>query len=261
MIDSNGSGTRRWSTQSQLLMIISEAHDYPTRIMDMDIHFHPRPSILLSMDNTGLLHLWEVTTTTATTSEEVPLEHLGSIQLPSTSSNYPRSLQLNSYHNENHSYEMIVGYSEHSLSVVRFSLSATTSSSSSPIDNVAVDEFLPVSHSGRIKKIAVNLKLPGLVATAGGDRTVRLWQVAGDPREVAVISLECTPSAVAFNPVGEFLVVGSDSGVLLFLGSAEFQAWVRSRTGRTSRTELEEIPAMQWSLYDVKTIGGGEKYY
>ena len=77
-------------------------------------------------------------------------------------------------------------------------------------------EPLALPHSGRVCAVAFQ-QAHGLLATAGNDGEVALWDVTSREPRVAMIKLTAPASNLAWSPDGTLLAIGSQKGGVLVL--------------------------------------------
>lgn len=214
-----------WIARGQLLMVIEKAHD--SGITNFDFIVNASCCKLATCDKDGVVNVWNMNTASDVSKEDL-LSHADAIHIEDVG---VRTLLWN----EDGS-KLLAGTM--SNNILAMSWPTDEANTASEAAHAVHFDFLVRSHTGKIRKLALNPLRSNIVATIGTDKMVKLWDSIAR-RFLCHLSLEIAPTAIQFTSDGHGLVIGNEQGELVVLRSTTFSMFLTTNEMFASVSDWE----------------------
>jgi WD40 repeat protein len=238
-LDDDPSIISTWSPRGKLLIVVDQAHD--SNILCMDCIAIDSMGKLTTFDSNGILNVWNVDMSLTIANDKI-IDHSQAIQVDDIG---VRTIGLCTS-----GQKVIIGTYTNNILSIGWNHSTDADS------HVQFSSILR-SHNGKVRKVCVNPINTRIVATAGNDKSIKVWD-SQIMKLLCQIVLEHSATALCFTVDGRNLVVGNEQGEVFMLVHDEFQSLIDNGLSLS-----RFVGAQNWRMQhskDVNSIAGTSPY-
>lgn len=210
-----------WIARGRLLMVIEKAHDSP--ITNFDFVINSSCCKVATCDKEGVVNIWNMNTSMEVSKEDL-LAHADAVHIEDVG---VRTLLW-----KEDGTQLLAGTMSNNILAMSWSKGPRAST----VEGSSVQfDFLVRSHTGKIRKMALNPVRDNIFVTIGTDKMVKIWN-AISRQFICHLNLEISPTAIQFTADGLGVAVGNEQGELIILRSSTFSSLVTNNSLASPRS-------------------------